>query len=124
MTMRMQKGLPYVQVSLIHHNQHKTLDNVVLDTGSAGTVFSADVLLDIGLQLESDDIVREIRGVGGSEFVFSKRVDCISLGKFELKDFEIEIGTMDYGFVIDGIVGINFLHRVGACIDLAKLEIC
>jgi hypothetical protein len=30
---------------------------------------------------------------------------------------------MDYGFAIDGIVGINFLHRVGACIDLAKLDI-
>jgi len=123
MKIRMQNGLPYVQVSLTHHNQHKTLDNVVLDTGSAGTVFSADALLNIGLQLEYDDVVREIRGVGGSEFVFSKRVDCISLGKFELKDFEIEIGTMDYGFVIDGIVGINFLHRVGACIDLAQLEI-
>jgi hypothetical protein len=119
----MQNGLPYVQVSLTHHNQHKTLDNVVLDTGSAGSVFSADALLNIGLQLEYDDVVREIRGVGGTEFVFSKRIDCISLGKFELKDFEIEIGTMDYGFVIDGIVGINFLHRVGACIDLAQLEI-
>ena len=43
--------------------------------------------------------------------------------KFELKNFEIEIGAMDYGFVIDGIVGINFLHQVGACIDLARLEI-
>ncbi|MDM8559175.1 retropepsin-like aspartic protease [Candidatus Parabeggiatoa sp. HSG14] len=123
MKIRMQSGLPYVQVSLTHHNQHQTLDNVVLDTGSAGTIFSADAVLNIGLQLESDDIVREIRGVGGTEFVFSKYIDSLSLGKFELKDFEIEIGTMDYGFLIDGIVGINFLHRVGACIDLAHLEI-
>jgi predicted aspartyl protease len=123
MKIRMQDGLPYVQISLIHKNQPQMLDNVVLDTGSAGTVFSADALLNIGLQLESDDVVREIRGVGGTEFVFSKCIDSLSLGKFELKNFEIEIGTMDYGFVIDGIVGLNFLHRVGACINLAQLEI-
>jgi predicted aspartyl protease len=123
MKIRMQSGLPYVQISLTHQNQHQTLDNVVLDTGSAGTVLSADAVLNIGLQLESDDVVREIRGVGGTEFVFSKCIDRLSLGKFELKDFEIEIGTTDYGFVIDGIVGINFLHRVGACIDLVQLEI-
>ena len=84
---------------------------------------SADTVLEMGLQLEPNDIVREIRGVGGVEFVFTKSVDFLSLGKFELKNFEIEVGTMDYGFAIDGIVGINFLQQVGACIDLAKLEI-
>jgi hypothetical protein len=119
----MQNGLPYVQVSLVHEGQHKTLDNVVLDTGSASTIFSADQVLEIGLQCQIQDVVHRIRGVGGAEFVFSKRVDSLSLGKFEIKDFEIEVGTMDYGFVIDGIVGINFLHQVGVCIDLAKLEV-
>jgi predicted aspartyl protease len=123
MKIRIQNGLPYVQVSLVHHGQHKTLDNVVLDTGSTSTIFSAETVLEMGLQLESNDLVREIRGVGGVEFVFTKCVDCLSLGKFELKDFEIEVGTMDYGLAIEGIVGINFLQRVGACIDLAKLEI-
>ena len=124
MKITMQRGLPYVQVSLVYAGLHKTLDNVVLDTGSAGTIFSANSVLDMGLQCHFQDVVHRIRGVGGTEFVYSKRVDRLSLGKLELKDFEIEIGTMDYGFAIDGIVGINFLHRVGACIDLAKLEIC
>ena len=55
--------------------------------------------------------------------MFSKRVDGLTLGTFELRNFEIEIGTLDYGFAIDGILGINFLHQVGACIDLAKLEL-
>ncbi len=123
MKIRMQSGLPYVQVSLVYAGQHKMLDNVLLDTGSAGTVFSADSVLDMGLQCQFQDVVHRIRGVGGAEFVYSKCIDRLSLGKFELKDFDIEIGTMDYGFVIDGIVGINFLHQVGACIDLAQLEI-
>jgi len=122
MKIRIQNGLPYVQVSLVYAGQHKTLDDVLLDTGSAGTIFSADSVLEMGLQCKFQDVVHRIRGVGGTEFVYSKCIDSLSLGKFELKDFEIEIGTMDYGFVIDGIVGINFLHRVG-CIDLATLEI-
>jgi len=30
---------------------------------------------------------------------------------------------MDYGFSIDGIIGLDFLLQVGAVIDLAKLEV-
>jgi predicted aspartyl protease len=123
MKIKMQNGLPYVQASLIHQNQQKTFNNILVDTGSVSTLFAADKVLEIGLQLESKDVVRRISGVGGSEFVFSKHVDCLVLGTFELHNFEIEIGTMDYGFAIDGIIGINFLRQVGACIDLSKLEI-
>lgn len=59
-----------------------TLDNVLVDTGSASTVFSADKVLEIGLQLERDDYVHRIRGVGGAEFGFTKRVDTLSLGPY------------------------------------------
>ncbi len=30
---------------------------------------------------------------------------------------------MDYGFEMDGIVGMDFLMQVGAIIDLSKLEV-
>jgi len=123
MTIQMQQGLPYVQVSLVYRHQQKIFTQVLLDTGSAGTVFAADAVLELGLQFESQDPVHRICGVGGAEFVFAKQVDGLALGTFELRNFEIEIGTLDYGFAIDGILGINFLHQVGACIDLAKLEI-
>jgi hypothetical protein len=45
------------------------------------------------------------------------------LGELQINDFEIEVGAMDYGFEIDGIVGMDFLTQVGAIIDLAKSEI-
>jgi len=119
----MRQGLPFIQVSLIHRHQQLSFNQVLLDTGSVGTVFSADKVADLGLQFECQDPVHRICGVGGAEFVFSKRVDGLALGTFELRNFEIEIGTLDYGLAIDGILGINFLRQVGACIDLAKLEI-
>jgi hypothetical protein len=40
-------------------------------------------------------------------------------------DFEIEVGAMDYGFdfTIEGIVGMDFLVRARATIDLDRLEL-
>ena len=35
-----------------------------------------------------------------------------------LADFDVEIGEMDYGFDIDGILGMDFLTMSGAVIDL------
>lgn len=71
---------------------------------------------------EPDDRVHRIRGVGGTEFVFTKRVDCLAVSELQVNDFQIEVGAMNYGFERDGIIGIDFLIQVGAIIDMAKLE--
>ena len=98
------------------------LHNVLLDTGSAGTVFSADSLLAIGLVYEPDDPIHRVQGVGGSEFVFLKQVDLVTIGELQISNFAVEGGAMDYGFEINGIVGTDFLVAVGAIIDLRTLE--
>lgn len=77
----------------------------------------------IGLVAEPHDPIRQIRGVGGSEFVFVRQIESLTLGDLEVKDFEIEIGIMDYGFEIEGIIGMDFLIRGGFTIDLAQLEV-
>jgi hypothetical protein len=113
MKIHLQQGLPFIQVSLVHRHQQKIFNQVLLDTGSAGTVVSIDNVVDLGLQFEYQDPVHRICGVGGAEFVFSKRVDYLALGTFELRNFEIEIGTLDYGLAIDGILGIVIFLRTG-----------
>jgi Aspartyl protease len=123
MNIQVRDGLPYVTITLLHGSQQLDLANVLLDTGSAGTLFAADQVLAIGLQYEADDPVQRIRGIGGAEFVFVKRVDCLSVGELQVSDFEIEIGAMDYGFSIDGIIETDFLLQVGAVLDLSRLEI-
>ena len=94
-----------------------------MDTGSAGTIFSIDKLLDIGLEYAADDAVHRIHGVGGTEFVFSKTVERLAVGNIYVDDFDIEVGAMNYGFVMDGIIGVDFLLRVGAIVDLAAMEV-
>ena len=123
MKIRLQDSLPYITVSLTYRGQQLSFKNVLLDTGSAGAIFQTDKMLAIGLTYEPADTVRRIRGVGGTEFVFTKRVANLTVGNLRVDDFQIEVGAMDYGFDIDGIIGMDFLVQVGALIDLSKLEI-
>ncbi len=123
MKIRLQDGLPYVTASLTYQGHQLSLENVLLDTGSAGAIFPTDKVVTIGLEYAPDDMVHRIRGVGGAEFVFAKHIDRLAVGELQVDDFEIEVGAMDYGFEIDGIIGMDFLVGVGAIIDLAQLEI-
>jgi len=123
MKIRLRDGLPLVAVTLQYHSQQIELEDVLLDTGSASSVFSADRLLAIDLKYEPDDPVHRIRGVGGSEFVFSKRVDRLTVDDMALNGLPVEIGAMAYGFLLDGILGLDFLVPVGAVIDLDRMEV-
>ncbi len=123
MKIRLEGGLLYVSTELVYRAQKLTLSEVILDTGSAGTLFSADEAVKLGLVPEPNDPLRRVRGVGGSEFVFSKRLDSLSLGDLSLSSFPIQIGAMDYGFPIQGLIGLDFLMQARAVIDLSGLEI-
>src|SRR5215475_4873333 len=123
MNIQMRDGIPYVTVTLLYGGQQLDLTIALLDTGSAGTLFAADQVLAVGIQYEADDPVQRIRGIGGTEFVFVKRIDRLSVGELQVSDFAIEVGAMDYGFDIDGMIGTDFLLQVGAAIDLSRLEI-
>jgi hypothetical protein len=116
-------GLPYVAVSLTYRGQTLVLDTVIVDTGSAGTIFSTNRTASISLLPEPQDAIRRVWGVGGAEFVFAKRVDSLVAGDLRVNDFEVEIGAMGYGFEVEGILGMDFLTQTGALIDLACLEV-
>jgi hypothetical protein len=120
---RFEGGLLYVSAELVYQSRKLTLSEVILDTGSGTTLFSADEVFKLGLAPGPDDPIQRVRGVGGSEFVLSKRLDSLSLGDLSLGSFPIQIGAMDYGFPIQGLIGLDFLMEAGAVIDLSDLEI-
>jgi predicted aspartyl protease len=117
------KSKSFIVTQLTYRDRQIKLENVLLDTGSAGSISPTDRLSTIGCEYEADDFVYRIRGVGGEEFVFAKRLDRVALGNLQVEDFEIEIGLMNYGFKIDGILGMDFLTKVGAILDLERLEV-
>jgi hypothetical protein len=64
-----------------------------------------------------------VRGIGGTEVVFTRQVDHLQIDQQSLIKFEIEIGGMDYGFDINGILGMDFLMKAGAIINLRDLRL-
>lgn len=123
MKIHLRKGLPFISATVFYRGNHLVLKNILLDTGSAGTVFSTDKVSPIGLTYELNDMIHSIRGVGGSEFVFTKIIDGLRVDRLQVGALEVEIGAMDYGFEIDGIIGMDFLAQVGAVVDLSVMEI-
>lgn len=123
MKIRLERGLAYVEIALTFRGRSLRLADTILDTGSASTIFSADRLLEIGVVPEPADALHRLRGIGGTEYAFTKRLDLLAAGDLETANFEIEVGAMDYGFPADGIVGLDYLMKTGALIDLKRLEL-
>ena len=116
-------NLPFTSVSIAYRGSTIEIPQVLVDTGSASTVISADLVDSIGIfPLPADRIVT-IRGVGGSEVVFRRRVDCLQVGEKELTNFELEVGGMDYGFEINGILGMDFLTEAKTIINLHTMSL-
>jgi hypothetical protein len=123
MKIEIQNGLPFVRATITHAGKQLRLNNVLVDTGSASTIFATDQLLSLGVHYAPEDEVHRIRGVGGTEFVFARQIASLAVEDLQTDDFTVEIGLMDYGFVVDGIIGMDFLLRVGAVIDLKQMAI-
>jgi hypothetical protein len=45
------------------------------------------------------------------------------LGEIEVQDFSIQVGAMDYGFPIQGLLGTDFFVQARVVLDLGTLEI-
>lgn len=116
-------GLLLTDLKVLFRGKSLSLNRVLVDTGSGGTIISTDLAQSIDLIPEVDDTIYRISGVGGSEFVFSKMVDTIKIGEAEATDFPLEIGAMNYDFDLDGIVGLDLLKEMKANINLEKLTI-
>jgi hypothetical protein len=61
--------------------------------------------------------------VGGNEYVIEKRIDALIIDSVSIKDCIIQIGEMDYGFGINGIIGGDLLMRTKMLIDYEKCAI-
>lgn len=113
--------LPFVQLRIWYKGQNLFLDHVLIDTGSASTIIKLDAVEKIGIKAEEDDFVGTISGVGGSEYIFLKKLDSIEFNGVHIKDYTVDVGVMDYGYDINGIVGMDLLLRMEGIINLKDL---
>jgi hypothetical protein len=123
MKIRIFKGQPMVSVTLEQDGKHVEFENVLLDTGSGGSLFPTDKLNEAGIQPKPGAIIRQIVGIGGSESVIEMPVERIAVGTMALDNFVIESGKSYEEFGFEAILGFDFLLATGAVIDLKKMEI-
>ena len=117
------EGLLLTDMEVTYKGKSLLLKRVLVDTGSGSTIIKTDLAESVDIVAEENDMIYRISGVGGSEFVFSKTIDSIKIGEKEADDFTLEIGAMDYGFELDGIIGLDLLQQMKAIINLDKLII-
>lgn len=118
----LQSGLPFLsEIAVTYRGQSVTIPNILVDTGSGGTLVETDWLIPVGI-LEEDPLDRWVRvvGIGGAESLREKQV-TITVGSTTVTDAAIQIGALDYGYGINGIIGFNLLMALGAVLDCSTL---
>jgi hypothetical protein len=117
-------GLPFVSVILSANGQSLTLTDILIDTGSAATVFQTDVLKPLGITPQPADPIRLMVGIGGgTEAVIERPVDTLEIGELRVHPFMVQIGLLDYEIQMNGIVGTDFLLTSGAVLDFSNQSI-
>jgi predicted aspartyl protease len=121
--LQLKDNLPFITLVIGYQGKTAIISDVLVDTGSASTILAADSLIRVGIEPSPEDTLHTIRGVGGIEVVYLRKVDFLEVGENKILDFEIEVGGMDYGFELNGIVGMDFLQAAKAIIDLHAMKI-
>jgi len=118
MELIIKNDLPFVTIQIKLGVDYLEIPNVLIDTGSAKSILSADILEPIGISPGRNDRLKRVRGIGGTEIVYEKQIDLITIAQCKIPKFPIQIGAMNYGFNINGILGMDFLKRSRATIDI------
>ena len=122
MQLLLEDDLPFVTTRLL---PRRCFGNSACPCGTRSftTLFSGDVVEQAGILPELGDHLRNIYGVGGISWVFMRNLDSLKVGDNSVQDFEVDVGGMDYAREINGILGMNFLLKTGAVIDLRQLTL-
>ncbi|SDZ17020.1 gag-polyprotein putative aspartyl protease [Evansella caseinilytica] len=90
------------------------LKRVAVDTSAEKTIVSAANAKALGMLAEED--VTDQGGV-------TKTCSSISVGPLKIKDFPVDIRELSEAGKLDGVLGLDFLKRVGAKINLDSMTL-
>lgn len=119
----LENGLLYTSVRMYYRGRVKTIDKVVIDTGASHSIISTDLVEELGLDIEDDDKIIFSVGIGGKQFAVVKQVDGIAFNGFKIENCKIDLGEIDFGGGINGLLGLDLLMQAGVILDLKNLRI-
>lgn len=109
--------LPFLSIELNIDDTTITFDNVLIDSGSASSLFNVEKLYENGLGIKNTDVVCNMVGIGGAEQVFQREVKGALIADCHIGKPVVQFGEMDYGFQIDGLLGADILSSMSAVLD-------
>lgn len=109
--------------SFIEGPEGKAYPRLLVDTGSAYTIISQEILENIGCSPAFTKKKQRIITGSGYEIV---PVVCLNgfhcLGKI-IEDFEVLAHTLPFGTYVDGLLGMDFMNRFEVEIKISTSEI-
>ncbi len=125
MNIRIEDGLPVVEIEIVYKGKEKILRSVLLDTGSSNTIFDVDSVVDIGLVIDTTGgKARRMYGVGGeSELCYEQEVANLLIEDYLLNKFIIQLGMTKENYGFDCILGVDFMMKNGVNLDFKNLLI-
>lgn len=119
----MQDGLPIVSISLTYQGSKMCLDDILIDTGCATTIFDTDEVEQIGLIIDrANGRPKRMYGVGGeSELCYEQTVSGLVIDDFSLNSFQLQLGITKETYGFNGILGVDFMLKSGLIIDFQEM---
>jgi len=114
------KGLIWVDIELEYNGKKYHIENCIVDTGSASTAIDIDL---IEFDYNRITQIKKLSGIGGIEEVMSQKVESLILGDIEIKNLQIEFGSLQNSYGINGFIGTNILSQFEVNIDFSKQKI-
>jgi hypothetical protein len=120
----MDDHLPLVAVQIEYNGMKMTFTNILLDTGCSSTILDTDLCEEVGLMLDLESaIIRKMYGIGGTEICIEQKVSGMTIYKFPLNDFIIQLGDVREMHGFDGIIGSDFFLANQLIIDFENMEV-
>lgn len=119
------KGLPVASIDLTYSSKKMVLENVLIDTGCAITIFDIDEVEPIGLTIQpTSGKAVYMYGVGGrSEVCFQQKLNSIIVGSVALENFTVQLGTTRIPFGFNALIGSDFFSAANLQIDFRNCKI-
>lgn len=110
-------------IEIFFDGKSRTLQNVVIDTGTVQSILNSEFVSDIGIKAEYVDEFMKTHGIGGQMMFFCRKIEKLRLGNFEFTNIDVDFGEIDPSGDIQGLVGLDLLKLIRAVIDVEIPEI-
>jgi predicted aspartyl protease len=113
----------YVRAAFGGRDNRSNVVRLLVDTGARNTVLPSQLLEDCGYDLKSPMRRVRIAAAGGVLQVPIMEVSWFSCLGMKIQSFEVIALDLPRSSGIDGLLGMDFLTKIGAIVDIEKMQI-